>query len=116
MQNSETNGSMIVPVALSDGTTVLVEAAITDPEMEVADSLHKITDFTRTIGALAKDLVAPLANIKANEVEVAFSLGLSLETGKLTALLVGGGADTSVTITLRWKQDSPSSMGESDNE
>jgi Trypsin-co-occurring domain 1 len=93
----------VVPVTLSTGSKALVEVTPTDTEVEVADRLYAMKDFTSAIGDLADDLIAPLARLKTDSLELSFGLALSIETGKLTALLVGGGANASVTVTARWE-------------
>jgi hypothetical protein len=93
-----------VPVTLSDGSSVLAEVTLGDAEVEVADGLRTMSDFTVAVGAIAKDLVEPLRALHSSSLELTFGLALSLQTGKLTALLVGGGANASVGVTVRWER------------
>jgi len=91
-----------IPVTLSDGTVIFAEAHRSDPEEDVAFTRHALQEFTEIVRTLTGDLMEPLRQVGGAAVDLEFHLGISIEAGKLTALILGAGADASVTITVHW--------------
>jgi hypothetical protein len=57
-----------------------------------------------TVEGIAAELTQAWASVKPTEASVAFGLKLTAKSGKLTGLLVEGGGEASLTVTLTWKQ------------
>jgi hypothetical protein len=53
--------------------------------------------------AIATDLAAAWERVKPSEASVEFSLALTVKSGKLTGLLVEGGGEAALKVTLTWK-------------
>jgi hypothetical protein len=67
-----------------------------------------------TVEAIAGELAQAWAMVKPTEASVAFGLKLTAKSGKLTGLLVEGGGEASLTVTLTWKQPGMVSTGQAD--
>jgi hypothetical protein len=62
---------------------------------DVADALESVGE----IGAL---VVSKLRKAKPSKTTVELKLGFAVESGKLTALWVGGRGEAALTVTLEW--------------
>ena len=93
----------------------LVSAGGTQFYVEVADAGGPVTvrdgggvlDFAgvrHTVEAIAGELTQAWAKAKPTEASVVFGLKLTAKSGKLTGLVVEGGGEASLTVTLTWKQ------------
>jgi len=56
-----------------------------------------------TVEGIATELAQVWQKVKPSEASVAFGLKLTAKSGKLTGLLVEGGGEGSLTVTLTWK-------------
>ncbi len=56
-----------------------------------------------TVEGIATELAQVWQQVKLSEASVAFGLKLTAKSGKLTGLLVEGGGEASLTVTLTWK-------------
>lgn len=56
-----------------------------------------------TIEAVAEQLSCAWEKVQPSEASVEFGISLSTKTGKLSALLVEGGGEATLKITLSWK-------------
>jgi hypothetical protein len=91
---------------LPSGVAVKVEA-VTDeasgdgmtsvglPHFEMAGALESVGE----IGAL---VVSKLSKARPSKTTVELKLGFAVESGKLTALWVGGKGEAALTVTLEW--------------
>lgn len=93
-------------VAVSqDGVEFYVEVrdgpggGLEDVRARDALTLDNVAD---TIQAIAAQLVRSVEAAKPTEMEVSFGLSFSVQTGKLTGLVVEGGGGASLSVTLRW--------------
>jgi hypothetical protein len=59
-----------------------------------------------TIEAVAEQLSRAWEKVQPSEASVEFGISLSTKTGKLSALLVEGGGEATLKITLSWKTPS----------
>ena len=92
----------IFEARLTPDMVVSVEA-FADSESDVARS--QILDFNSVaaeIGALAKVITRPIADLRPSHVTVEFGCSLRAQAGQLTALLVNGSADASIKVSLEW--------------
>jgi len=61
-----------------------------------------------TVEGIATELAQVWQKVKPAEASVAFGLKLTAKSGKLTGLVVEGGGEASLTVTLTWKSPDPS--------
>jgi len=64
-----------------------------------AFDLSSALDTLSELGAITVD---KLKAAKPTKATVEFRLGFTLESGKLTSMIVGGKGDASLTVTLEW--------------
>jgi hypothetical protein len=57
-----------------------------------------------TVEGVATELAEVWDRVKPSEASVAFGLKLTAKSGKLTGLIVEGGGEATLTVTLTWKQ------------
>jgi hypothetical protein len=55
-----------------------------------------------TIGAVAGQLASVWERVQPSEATVAFGLKVTGKSGRLTGLLVEGGGEASLTVTMKW--------------
>lgn len=94
----------IVEVELPNGVTALVHAADADGGAVKAARAGKF-DLSAVMGTLEGMSVAvksALAKAAPDKVTAEFGLDLAVKSGALTTLLVGGGGNASLTVTLEW--------------
>lgn len=63
-----------------------------------------LDDVRETIAELAETLVEPLRQLAADEVELEFSLGIELATGRLVAFLAGGKVQSGLKVRVTWQR------------
>ncbi|MGH4024201.1 MAG: CU044_2847 family protein [Pseudonocardiaceae bacterium] len=56
-----------------------------------------------TVEGIATELAEVWQKVRPSEASVAFGLKLTAKSGKLTGLVVEGGGEASLTVTLTWK-------------
>ena len=99
-------GVSMVRVELANGATMFVEAVETKKSGGMASvALPAKLDFDNvlgTLGELGSVVVDKLKVAGPSRATVELKLGFVAEPGKLTALLVSGKADASLTVTLEW--------------
>jgi len=93
-----------VPVELSDGTTVFATLTDVRRETEVAWKSYDLKDLISAIRGLSRELLDPITSLACESAEVKFGFAATVEEGKLAALLVSGGAEASIEVTLRWSR------------
>lgn len=90
-----------VPVKLPNGATLRVRAASSGDE-DVAFAGFSFDGVSQTIEGLAQAIDGALKKAKPKKATVELGLGLAVESGQLTALLVKGSGKADLTITLEW--------------
>lgn len=60
-----------------------------------------------TVEGIATELAQVWRKVQPTEASVAFGLKLTAKSGKLTGLLVEGGGEASLTVTLTWLPPPP---------
>lgn len=98
---------------------VLVESGGATFFVEVADAggvgtvgLGDVMSFdgvAETVTAVARSLSLAWEAVRPDEASVEFGLKVTVKSGKLTGLLVEGGGEASLKVTLSWK--SPAAAG-----
>jgi len=97
------------------GDPVLVRAHGAEFYVELADTggpqavgLDHVLSFDgvrEAITAIGKELGKAWETVRPDEATVELGLKLAARSGKLTGMLVEGGGEASLTITLTWKSD-----------
>ena len=94
--------SPAVKAQLADGTIIYIQARSFGGEQQVAGKLPSFEEVTHAIGGIAKPLVSMLKEVQPRKATLEFGVEVAVEAGKLTALLVKGTADATLTIALEW--------------
>lgn len=101
------NATTVVTARLPSGVPVRVEVAgsssadgLTSVGLRDLD-LDQALDTIAEIGSIVID---KLKAAKPARATVELKLGFAVEAGKLTALLVGGKGEASLTVTLEWSE------------
>jgi hypothetical protein len=100
----------------SDGTTFFVEVADAGGVGTVGlDDVMSFDGVAETVTAIARSLSSAWEAVRPDEASVEFGLRVTGKAGKLTGLLVEGGGEASLRVTLSWKSaaaagGSPSSL------
>lgn len=102
------DAALVVPVEL-DGVRVTVQTADAGGgAADIADrlwDLYQVQAAITKLAALARDAIEGVA---PDEATVEFGVAIKTEAGRLTGLLVSGGAEASFRVTLTWKRQSDS--------
>jgi hypothetical protein len=109
----------VVQVVLPNGTVALVQAADLDGGGQVAEKVAwpGTFDFTQVSGTLegvAEAIRSGLKKVTPSKTTVELGIQLAVKNGKLTALLVEGKADVSLTVMLEWDGGQPTGDASSD--
>jgi Trypsin-co-occurring domain 1 len=73
-----------------------------------AERALSFEDVRDTVGAIAEQLAQVWRKVRPDEARVEFGINATAKTGKLTGLLVEGGASAALKITLTWKAETES--------
>ena len=60
-----------------------------------------------TVEGIATELSQAWEKVRPSEASVEFALRLTAKTGKLTGLVIEGGGEASLKVTLAWRQPGP---------
>jgi hypothetical protein len=77
------------------------------PANVALDEVLSFDGVRRTIEAISSELVSAWRTVRPHEASVGFSLTLKAKEGKLTGLLVSGGAEGSLKVSLKWTDTTP---------
>ncbi|MFB8146620.1 CU044_2847 family protein [Microbacterium sp. NPDC056003] len=98
---------MLVEAVLPSGATVLIDGEPPSGPTDVSlSSALNLSELRATMGEFADALVEPLRSMAADEVELEFSVGLELGTGRMIAFFAAGKAQTGTKIRILWKRSS----------
>lgn len=98
--------SEVLKARLDNGALIQVEARVQGEERVAAVELP-FDGVGDAIEGIARSITTALARVKPRKATVEFDLEVSLESGKLTALLVKGSGAASLKVTLEWEQLAP---------
>lgn len=73
------------------------------PQTAGLDDVLSFEGVRHTISAISGELAKAWEEVKPAEASVEFALKLAAKSGKLTGLLVEGGGEASLKVTLTWK-------------
>lgn len=96
----------VVRARLPSGVAVKVEAvtdeASADGMTSVGLRYFDMANALESVGEISALVVAKLGKAKPSKTTVELKLGFAVESGKLTALWVGGKGEAALTVTLEW--------------
>jgi len=91
---------------LPSGVTVKVEAVTDEASADGMTSVglrhFEVADSLESVGEIGALVVSKLGKARPSKTTVELRLGFAVESGKLTALWVGGKAEAALTVTLEW--------------
>ena len=97
----------IIPVELSDGTIIKVEATALG-EQQVSFQTRPFREFISSLKIIVKEIANPLREItqavQPDKMSITLGVDVSIESGQLTALIVKGGGSANLGITMEWKK------------
>jgi Trypsin-co-occurring domain 1 len=101
------NDRTVVTAQLPSGKPLRVQVAAIDDGMGSVGLRDKldVNGAIDTVGELGRLLYGKLQAIKPTRTSIELTLGFTVEAGKLTALIVNGKADASLTLTMEWLQE-----------
>ncbi|WP_250284765.1 CU044_2847 family protein [Frankia sp. CiP1_Cm_nod2] len=72
------------------------------PRTVSADGVFSFDGVRRALEEIGSQVARAWEQVRPDEASVEFGLSVSAKSGKLTAVLVEGGADASLTVTMTW--------------
>lgn len=101
-----TDKTKIIPLQLSDGTIIKVEATPIG-EQPVSSQTRIFKEATQVIKSVAEDIAQTLKEIqqevKPKKLSVKLGFQIGVESGQLTALIVKGTGSANLEITMEWE-------------
>ena len=89
-----------IPVKVGDDLTVMVEARDLGGEQDVSTlSFEGVTD---TIEAVTQALATSINKVKPDKATLEIGFDITVESGKLTTLIVDGLSKANLKLTLQW--------------
>jgi hypothetical protein len=96
---------MLAELKLPSGRIMLVEGeASTSPQDVGLNSALSLQELRETLAEFADTLIEPLRSMAADEIELEFTLGVEVSTGRLVAFLIGGKAQSGMKVRVSWKR------------
>ncbi len=92
----------VIKAELDNGTTIFIQSVMPEGEEDVAFTTFSFKDITDAIEGIAESITSTLKKVKPHSASVEFGLEVSVDSGKLTALLVKGTGTANLKITLQW--------------
>ncbi len=90
------------------GTEFYVEVADAGgPAAIRSDGVLSFDGVRETVEGIAIELSRAWEKVRPSEASVEFALKLTARSGKLTGLVVEGGGEASLKVTLAWRQSEP---------
>jgi Trypsin-co-occurring domain 1 len=91
----------IVPVELSDGAIVNIEATVRG-EQQVSSQTQLFAPVKDTIKAVAREMLGILEEAQPDKVSIKLGIEVAVESGQLTAFVVKGSSKANLEVTLEW--------------
>ena len=99
--------SEIIPIELSDGTIVKIEATPIG-EQQVSFRSLPFKEATAVIKSFARDVASALQEVNAasqpDKISVKIGFEVAVESGQLTALIVKGSGKANLEISMEWSK------------
>ncbi len=107
--NPVVTNTKLVKAALTDNTTIYVQAQVVRGEEDIASITATFQKVTQAIENVAQSLTAAWEKAKPSKASVEFGIDFAYESGEVMAMFVNGSATASIKITLEWGESSRSS-------
>lgn len=96
-----------IQAKLEDGTLVQVQVAATGGRRDVAGgAIPDLKNVGKAIEGIVEAVASPIHKAMPSKATVKFGVDVAVEPGQLTALLVKGGGNATLEITLEWEPKS----------
>ena len=93
-----------IQAKLEDGTVIQVQVAATSRRQDVAGGkIPDLKDVGKAIEGIVEAVATPIHKAMPSKATVKFGVDVAVEPGQLTALLVKGGGNATLEITLEWE-------------
>ncbi len=93
-----------IKARLEDGTVVQVQVAAVSGRQDVAGgAVPSLKDVGKAIEGIVEAVASPIHKAMPSKATVKFGIDIGVEPGQLTALLVKGGGNATLEITLEWE-------------
>jgi hypothetical protein len=102
------NVSTVIPVTLPNGSKIRIESRTWDvagKREKVGITELRFADLIPSIGGISETVLAAIKKVAPKKASVEFGVEVSIESGKLMALLCSGGATANLKITLEWEEE-----------
>ncbi len=101
MDNSLEN----IPVQLSNGSKIMVQATILGGEEDVAFCAMNFDEIAVSIEGIVETIGNALKKVKPDKATIEFGIEVGVESGKLTAVILQGSGKANLKIALEWSGD-----------
>lgn len=92
-------------VRLTNEAVMVVEVVAGTSDVKgVADGLPSFEDVKTVITGIGTDIIDAVKAIAPTKATVEFGLTLTVKEGTLTGMLVKGGGEAQLTVTLEWER------------
>ena len=97
--------AQVVPVS-AGGVEFFAEVeGSSGPSNVGLDDVLAFDGVRKTVQAISTELIQAWEVVRPTEASVEFALTLKVKEGRLTGLLVSGGAEGSLKVTLKWARE-----------
>ncbi|HYU73726.1 MAG TPA: CU044_2847 family protein [Ktedonobacteraceae bacterium] len=96
------SNTKLVKAALTDTTTIYVQAQAVRGEEDIASITASFQKVTQAIEDIAQSLTAAWEKAKPSRAVAEFGVDFAYDTGEVMAMFVNGSAKASIKITLEW--------------
>ena len=93
-----------ISTELPNGTIIQIEVAQIGRE-DVDFDIKPFKQVTDALEGISQAIYAALEKIQPNKASVKFGLEVSIDSGKLTAIIVKGASKANLEINLEWVKD-----------
>jgi Trypsin-co-occurring domain 1 len=92
-----------IPVKLPNGAIIKIEVSDFGRE-DVASNVMNFDDIAPALEGITAAIKGTIEKVKPKKASVKFGLETSIESGKLTAVIVKGSGKANLEITLEWSE------------
>lgn len=92
-----------VSALLDNGGVIKIEVAQTGRE-DVAFDIRPFKEVTTAIEGIVDAVAATLYKVSPSKAVVKFGIDVTIDSGKLTAMIVQGSSKANLEITLEWER------------
>jgi hypothetical protein len=104
-----------VTARLPSGAVVRVDAVTDETSSDGMTSVglrhFDLADALEPVGEIGALIVSKLGRARPSKTTVELKLGFAVESGKLTALWIGGKGEAALTVTLEWSGEADGGPG-----